>query len=220
MEPDLCQSRGRSANSSAVVPMLADAADRQWFERELLAVLPHLLGTARRIARNSCDPEDLVADAVAKAWLHRESLKDPGRFRGWIFRILTNCFLEGCRTQAARPVEEPLGEGDEQFSLFDRLHQPFLLWWGNPEQEFLDRLLEEDLERAVEELPDAFRLPVILADLQGLTYAEIAEALAIPVGTVRSRLARGRGLLQKALWQYGRDAGLAGHSEPSPPGHL
>lgn len=189
-------------------------ADRGWFERQILDALPDLYGAALRLARNHADAEDLVADSVAKAWSHLAQLEDRARLRGWLFRILSNTFLSR-RRRAAREI--PLdGEGGpgEDFSLFERLHQPFLLWWGNPEQEFLNRLLREDVERAVDQLPDAYRVVVVLADFQGLSYAEIAAALDVPVGTVRSRLARGRARLQLALWNHACDAGLV---RPPPP---
>jgi RNA polymerase sigma-70 factor (ECF subfamily) len=95
------------------------------------------------------------------------------------------------------------------------LHQPFLLWWGNPEQEFLTHLLQEDLERALAQLPEPYRLAVLLADVQGLSYQEIADALELPIGTVRSRLARGRSQLQKALWKHAQDAGLSDFNSSS-----
>ncbi len=198
----------------------AHRPDPGWFEQEVRRVLPELLGTALRLTRSQADAEDLVAETVGKAWLNRDSLADRGSFRPWTFRILTNHFLGTCRALASRPTEEPLVEDDERFSLFDRLHQPFLLWWSNPEQEFLSKLLREDLEAAVDSLPDVFRLVVILADVQGLTYKDIAAHLDVPVGTVRSRLARGRSLLQKALWQQACDAGIRrplqeGEAEPS-----
>jgi len=185
---------------------------REWFEREVLGALPELLGTARRLAKNEADAEDLVAEAVAKAWTALASLHDPACFRGWIFRILTNTYLSDCRSRAVQPPLESLGllEGsDEHFSIFERLHQPFLLWWGNQEREFLDRLLREDLERAIDALPEIFRVIVVMADLEELSYQEIATSLDIPIGTVRSRLARGRSLLQRALWEHAIDAGLA-----------
>jgi RNA polymerase sigma-70 factor (ECF subfamily) len=192
--------------------MTPTAEDRQWFEREVVSVLPELYGSALRLAKNAADAEDLIAEATAKAWTSFGSLHDRSCFRGWLFRILSNTFVSDCRSRAARPSLEPLDEQreeDEPFSLFERLHQPFLLWWGgSPEQEFLNKLLREDLEKAVDALPEVFRVVVVLADVQGLSYQEIAEALEIPIGTVRSRLARGRSLLQKALWEHAVDAGL------------
>jgi RNA polymerase sigma-70 factor (ECF subfamily) len=176
-------------------------------------LLPELYGTARRLARNAADAEDLVAETVARAWEHRGSLRDRTTFRGWVFRILTNTYLGTIRAARARPAMEPLStaveETGESFSLFERLHQPFLLWWGNPEQEFLNKLLREDFERALEGLPENFRVVVVLADVEEMSYAEIAESLGVPLGTVRSRLARGRSLLQRALWEHAVDAGLA-----------
>lgn len=194
--------------------MMSLEQDPDWFEREIVGLLPALYGTALRLVKNAADAEDLVADCVSKAWSGRRSLHDRSSFRGWIFRILMNTFLSDRRSRAAQPVVESLlSEPDDtapgnEFSLFEKLHQPFLLWWGNPEQAFLDRLLRHDLEVAVNQLPVAFRVVVVLADLQGLSYQEIAAALEIPIGTVRSRLARGRGLLQQRLWQHGTDAGL------------
>ncbi len=188
--------------------MSLDAADRGWFAGQVLGLLPELLGTARRLTGSSADAEDLVAEAVARAWINLDTLHQRDRFRGWTFRILTNLFLEGRRAEMAHPTESLLDDVSEQFSLFERFHQPFLLWWGDPEREFLDRLFREDLERAVDALPDCYRVVVTLADIKDLAYKEIAELLGLPIGTVRSRLARGRGLLQKALWEHAVDAGL------------
>ena len=123
-----------------------------------------------------------------------------------MIRILTNLFLSKYRFESHHP-HEPL-EDEGEFSLFERMHQPFLLWWSTPEQEFLDRLLREDLVRAIEALPEPFRIVVTLADVEELSYAEIAELLQLPIGTVRSRLARARGRLQKALWEHACNAGL------------
>jgi RNA polymerase sigma-70 factor (ECF subfamily) len=187
------------------------AADRTWFEREVLNALPQLYATALRFAKNTTDAEDLVADAVAKAWTHLDSLQERKSVRGWLFRILSNTFISECRARAIRPtltsIEAETDE-DAQFSIFERLHQPFLLWWGNTEREFLDKLVREDFERAVDALPAVYRMVVVMADVDGLSYGEIAAALDVPIGTVRSRLARGRSLLQKALWEHAVDAGL------------
>jgi RNA polymerase sigma-70 factor (ECF subfamily) len=198
--------------------MSASAADRAWFEHAVMAVLPELVGTARRLARNREDAEDLAAEAITRAWLHRESLRERKRFAGWILRILTNLFISRRRSDAFRQEETGLDE-EMEFSLFERLHQPFLLWWGTPEQEFLNRLLREDLVRSIEALPELYRIVVVMADVQGFPYGEIACALEIPVGTVRSRLARGRALLQKALWEHACDAGLRSGALEERPGH-
>lgn len=194
-----------------------------WFCEQVRSHLPELYATARRLTRNEADAEDLVADAAARAWMHLDSLKDATAFRGWIFRILTNAFISQKRKRDARPNGEPFEEetyaSEPSFSLFEHLHQPFLLWWSNPEKAFLRRLLREDLERAVDALPEEFRITVLLCDVQGFSYREIAEALDVPIGTVKSRLSRGRSLLQSALWEQAQDAGLrraeaGNHSEP------
>lgn len=200
--------------------MTDDADRRAFFEREIAGLLDRLYGAALRLAKNRADAEDLVAEAVAKAWANLGTLHDRRCFRGWIFRILTNTFLTECRKSGATSIEtlpETASAGnDPPFSLFEQLHQPFLLWWGNPEQEFLNKVLREDLETAIDELPEVFRLPVILCDLQGFTYQEIAAMIEAPVGTVRSRLARGRGALQAALWRQAREIGLRSTTATEP----
>lgn len=183
--------------------------DREWFEGCVVEMLPDLFGAALRLTRNRADADDLVAETVAKGWTHLATLTDRARFGGWLFRILTNAFLSARRTDLRRGVHESLDdESEDGFSLFEQLHAPILLWWGNPEQEFLNKLLRQDLERAVDSLPEAFRIVLVLADMQGATYQEIAETLNIPIGTVRSRLARSRALVQRALWRQAQEAGL------------
>ncbi|HEY5595154.1 MAG TPA: sigma-70 family RNA polymerase sigma factor [Nitrospiria bacterium] len=191
---------------------VTQADDRSSFEEKVIGLLDQLFGAAMRLVKNREDAEDLVADTVTKAWTSRRSLKDPENFRPWIFRILTNTFISDCRKRAVRPRTETFAENpsdaETAFSLFEELHQPILLWRGNPEKEFLNKLLREDLENAVDALPELFRIAVVLSDLEGFSYQEMAEILKVPVGTVRSRLARGRGLLQKALWRHAKEAGL------------
>jgi RNA polymerase sigma-70 factor (ECF subfamily) len=188
-----------------------ELGDRAWFEAELPGLLTGLLATARRLTRHDEDAEDLVAEVVAKALGSVNTLRDRSALRGWMCRILANTFLSQRRSAASRPEiqeyeEEDPGAGG--FSIFDRLHQPFLLWQSNPERDFLNRLLLDDVARAVDALPDVFRVAVVLVEIQGLSYQEAAEALEVPVGTVRSRLARGRSLLQKSLWEQAVDWGL------------
>ncbi len=199
---------------------LSDDSGRAYFEREIAALLGSLYGAALRLCKNRADAEDLVAETAAKAWTAFADLKDRQCFRAWIFRILTNTFLSEYRRRAAAREEPqaPADDGDDaaDFSIFERLHQPFLLWWSNPEQEFLNKLLREDLEKAVDALPEAFRVVVVLAELEGFTYGEIAAMLDVPIGTVRSRLARGRTLLQRALWHQAAAAGLVSERASAP----
>jgi len=188
------------------------AISKDSFETQVLAILGPLHGVARRLTRNDADAEDLVAESITRAWRARESLSDEGAFRAWMFRILNNTFVSERRKALARPREELLvedsAEEERTFSIFERLHQPFLLWFGNPEQEFLNKLLREDLDRALAALPEHYRVVVVLADVEGFKYGEIAETLDVPVGTVRSRLARARAALQQTLWQVAQEHGL------------
>jgi RNA polymerase sigma-70 factor, ECF subfamily len=188
------------------------AISKDAFEADVLAILGPLHGVARRLTKNDADAEDLVSESITRAWRARASLVDVGAFRAWMFRILHNTFISERRKALARPREELLleesAEEDGAFSIFERLHQPFLLWFANPEQEFLDKLLREDLDRALAALPEHYRLVVVLADIEGLKYGEIAEILDVPLGTVRSRLARARCALQRTLWTVAREHGL------------
>jgi len=192
---------------------------RDVFVSHVEGSVDRLYGTAMRLTRNPSDAEELVAETVAKAWACLHTLQDPDRCLPWMLRIMTNMFISEKRTARSRtPHEEYIEEPDSEeagFSLFDRLHQPFLLWWGNPEQEFLDRVAKNDIEQALDALPENFRIVVLLSDMEGLTYNEIAEALDVPIGTVRSRLARARSLLQKALWNHALDKGLVSSPQPS-----
>lgn len=206
---------GRIAGCAEAERSVHDARQnaQSWFESSLLGVLPDLLSTAVRLTRNPADAEDLVAETTARAWLNLRSLRERERFRGWIFRILTNLYLTSRRTAASRPAEESLDPGGADFSLFEHLHQPFLLWWSTPEQEFLDKLDRETLIRAIDALPEPYRVAVTLVDVQEFSYQEVSGLLDVPVGTVRSRLARGRSLLQQDLWSQAADLGLV---EPQP----
>jgi RNA polymerase sigma-70 factor, ECF subfamily len=190
------------------------AVSRQFFETQVMGLLGPLQGVARRLTCNDADAEDLVAETVARAWRGLDTLECEVAFKSWIFRILNNTFISELRRAGARPRLESIdceeaADGEPKFSLFEQMHQPFLLWFSNPEQEFLNKLLRKDLDRALSALPEEYRIVVVLSDLEEFKYGEIAEALDIPVGTVRSRLSRARSALQKLLWEQARDHGLA-----------
>lgn len=197
---------------------MEDSRPDAWFEEEIQRLLPRLMATAVRLTRDRVDAEDLVADAVVKALENLEDLEDRDALGAWMCRIVTNTFISQQRSASARRETEIYQEHPDdagQFSLFERLHQPFLLWQNDPEREFLNRLLREDLKEAIDALPDVFRVAVVLVDVQGLSYRETADTLDVPVGTVRSRLARGRSLLQEALWEQAVDAGYKGKENES-----
>ena len=205
--------------------MAPDHNDRAFFEEQITTLLDSLYGAALRLAKNRADAEDLVAEALTKAWANYSSLQDRQCFRGWVFRILTNTFLSECRKRGTESIEalaegggDGDGDGDNEsaFSIFERLHLPFLLWWGTPEQDFLNKVLREDIEKALDALPEVFRVVVVLNDLEGFTYQEIAAMLDVPTGTVRSRLSRARSLLQKVLWEQAKDRGLTAHGAEPP----
>lgn len=196
------------------------AISREAFGKQVFALMGSLHGVARRLTGNDTDAEELVAETVARAWKALDSLESDAAFRAWIFRILHNTFIDERRRADARPQCESMDSEDPDeteaaFSIFEQMHQPFLLWFSNPEQEFLDRLLREDLERALATLPEHQRVVVILADLEQFNYSEIADTLGVPVGTVRSRLARARSALQKLLWEQARAYGLRGDAAKS-----
>ncbi len=192
------------------------ARRRELFETRIEQLMNRLYGTALRLARDPNDAEDVVAETIAKAWSRLGDLRDMEQFDSWLFRILNNTFMSTCRRRRCRQdrevsVDEDGGEAPAEaanFSLFQHLHQPFLLWWATPEEDFLNGLLREDIQRALDSLPDTFRVVIVLVDMQGYTYEQTAAQLDVPLGTIRSRLNRGRGLLQKALWRQARDAGL------------
>jgi RNA polymerase sigma factor (sigma-70 family) len=184
----------------------------QFFSEQVERLADRLYGTALRLTRNPSDAEELVAETVARAWSRLKDLRDRESFDGWIQRILTNAFVSEWRHRRASP-ELPLdpasGEEDgDGFSLFEKLHQPFLLWWADPEEEAIASFLRADIDRALDGLPDIFRIAIVMVDVQGYSYAEAAAELDVPVGTVRSRLARAGSQLQRELWQHARDAGL------------
>ena len=187
---------------------------KAWFSQCIKENMSSLYTVAKRLTRNDADAEDLVAESVAKAWSSINTLDDQSRFRAWIFRILHNGFISDYRKKSVRPEECHYDETDSEntfheiASLLTEQPNEFLNWWANPEKELINNMLREELIKAVESLPEMFRLTVVLINLEGFSYDEAAEVLGVSPGTIRSRMNRGRTLLQKALWQHANDAGL------------
>ena len=184
---------------------MTDSDTKAFFGAGVEENIDALYSVALRLTRRDADAEDLVAEAVTKAWSAIDSLDDHERFRPWLFRILHNTFISDYRKQSVRPLEASYNAGecddDDLVTLLNEQSDDFLVWWSNPEREFFNDLLGEQLLDALDQLPEAFRTVVILVNVEGFTYDETAEVLGIAPGTVRSRMKRGRTLLQKALWQ-------------------
>ncbi len=184
---------------------VADQAD---FEADAMQFAPQLYTAAMRMARNPADAEDLVQETFLKAYRAYHSFEAGTNLKAWLYRILTNTYINKYRRAARRPSEVDLGEVEDMY-LYRRVSSSQALDASQSAEDlFLDGLVEADIKQAVERLPEHFRLPVLLADLEGFSYKQIAEILEVPIGTVMSRLHRGRKALEKALWEYARVRGL------------
>jgi RNA polymerase sigma-70 factor, ECF subfamily len=170
------------------------------FEQLAMPCLDGLYASALRLTHSDRDAEDLVQDAFMRAYRFFDKFERGTNFRAWLFKILTNTFINKYRRQVK---ERSFSEGAERESVTAQLFSADATETAaNPEDHLLDRLLSEEVLQAIDRLPIDFRMVVILADLQEFSYREIAEILDVPVGTVMSRLFRGRKLLQKHLQAY------------------
>jgi RNA polymerase sigma-70 factor (ECF subfamily) len=183
-----------------------DAALRERFERDVLPLLPNLYAAALRMTRNPADAEDLVQDTYLRAFRGFSGFKEGTNLKAWLYRILTNSFINTYRKKQRQPqtVEGP--DDLDEWYLFDKLGGRNVEL--SAETEVLDKIPDEAVKAALESLPENFRLPVLLADVEGFSYKEIAEIMETPIGTVMSRLHRGRKALQKALWDTAKERGL------------
>ena len=171
--------------------------NRAQFEALLTPWLDPLYASALRLTRNERNAEDLVQDTVMRAWRFFEKFEKGTNFRAWIFKILTNTFINSYRRNTR---ERSLQDESERQSVEARFFSAELTeQTQNPEEYLLNRVMSQDVLVAIDTLSIDFRMVVILADLQEFSYKEIAEILDIPVGTVMSRLFRGRKQLQKIL---------------------
>ena len=177
------------------------------FEAGVLAQLDSLYRTALRLTHNQQEAEDLVQETMLKAFRFAKSYTPGTNLRAWLFRILNTSAINRYRKLATHPVTTPLPEG-EDFYLYNRISDMSgQELSAAAEEEVLSKYLDEDVYNALNALPINFRMPVILADIEGMSYKEIAEALQIPIGTVMSRISRARRQLQHLLWQYAKDKG-------------
>ena len=191
-----------------------DLHQRGWdFEAAAMPFLDPLYNAAYRMARNPQDAEDLVQETYLKAYKYYDKFEEGTNLKAWLFKILKNTFINSYRKKQQAPPKADFADIEESFETIVRDDSGQQA--RTPEEELLEKVLDEDVQHAIEELPHDYRMVVLLADLEGFSYKEIADILEIPVGTVMSRLYRGRRLLEEALLKYARGHGYIRDGEPA-----
>jgi RNA polymerase sigma-70 factor (ECF subfamily) len=184
-------------------------ADPATFERDALEFAPQLYAAALRMTRNEADAADLVQETYLRGYRGYGGFTEGTNLRAWLFRILTNTYINVYRARQRRPQESDLAEVEDLY-LYRRIGAlESAAASRSAEDQLFDLIADDDVKQALDDLPEAFRLPVLLADVQGFAYKEIAEILEIPIGTVMSRLHRGRKAMQKSLYEYAAEHGFA-----------
>ena len=183
-------------------------ADQARFVDDAMEFMPSLYSAAMRMTRNPADAEDLVQETYLKAYRGYGSFQAGTNLKAWLYRILTNTFINSYRSKSRRPAESDVADVEELY-LYHRLIGDGVSSSGRSAEDVaLEQFTDDEVKAAIESLPEAFRMTVLLADVEGFSYKEIAEITDVPIGTVMSRLHRGRGALQKALHEYGARRGF------------
>jgi RNA polymerase sigma-70 factor, ECF subfamily len=184
-----------------------DDATNERFQRDALPLLDSLYGAALRMTRNPADAEDLVQETMLRAYRAFDTFEPGTNLKAWLFRILTNAYINVYRKRRREPQKVSQDEVEE-FDLYRELKDHDPSFDETPETIVLDNLVDSDILEAIEDLPEQFRLAVVLSDIEDFSYAEMAEIMDVPLGTVMSRLHRGRRALRKRLWELARERGI------------
>ena len=185
-------------------------ADQARFTEVAMEHMPGLYSAALRMTRNASDAEDLVQETYLKAYRAYASYQEGTNLRAWLYRILTNTYINSYRAAKRRPEVTDV-EDVEDLYLYKRMSGPGGIRAGrSAEDEALDTFTDDVVKTALEDLPEAFRMAVLLADVEGFSYKEISEITDVPIGTVMSRIHRGRRALQKTLFDAAAARGLVG----------
>jgi len=176
-------------------PPAATDARRAGFEKEALVHLDSLYRVALRLAGNAADADDLVQETMLKAYRSWDQYQPGTNAKGWLLTILRNSFINEYRRRTRHPETVDV-DTIEPFAVFEDVQE------DDPQGAFFDRIVDDEVLRAIDGLPDAFRETVVLSDVEGMSYQEIGKILNIPVGTVKSRLFRARQMLQAKLYDY------------------
>ncbi len=182
-------------------------ADKARFTRDTLPLLDSLYASALRMTRNPADAEDLVQETMLRAYRSFDRFEEGTNLKAWLFRIMTNAYINTYRKKQREPKKVSTDEV-EDFDLYQELKNHDDQFSQTPERIVLDSLVDTDIIDAIDDLPEQFRMAVVLSDVEGFSYAEMAEIMDVPLGTVMSRLHRGRKALQKRLWDLARDRGI------------
>jgi RNA polymerase sigma-70 factor (ECF subfamily) len=197
-----------------VTPSRPQPAPAWDFEAEAMPYLDALYNTAYRMTRNAEDAEDLVQETYLKGYKYHDKFEQGTNLKAWLFKIMKNTFINNYRKAQQAPPQSDFSDIEESFE--SQVSDDAVRQIKNPEDELLETVLDEDVQKAIENLPPDYRMVVLLADLEGFSYKEISDILEIPVGTVMSRLYRGRKLLEVSMLEYAREHGyLRGGAEPA-----
>lgn len=189
-------------------------ADQATFADDAMPLMSGLYSAALRMTRNSADAEDLVQETYLKAYRAYERFEAGTNLKAWMYRILTNTYINAYRKKQRRPDESDIDDVEDLY-LYRRIGGAEGAVLGrSAEDELMDLFGEDEVKVALEDLPDHYRMPIILADVEGFAYKEIAEILDVPIGTVMSRLHRGRKQLQKRLHGFAEENRLLPDPEP------
>jgi RNA polymerase sigma-70 factor (ECF subfamily) len=177
-----------------------DLRKRASFEREALVHLDSLYRVALRLTGNQADADDLVQETMLKAYRAWDQFESGTNAKGWLLTILRNAFINEYRRKTRRPETVDV-DTLEPYAVFSEVQEE------DPQGAFFDRIVDDEVLKAIDALPEAFREAVVLSDVEGMSYQEIARILKVPVGTVKSRLFRGRQSLQRTLYRYAVEQG-------------